>query len=120
MSTIFCRVEIIGYGDKKPVFDETHPDYHTRRLLSYRDHNVLLEGVQQAKLLTKTVELQQGLPARIVLPDLSKDVNRFCKKIILNSHVFDAEQKRLPKIKDPLRPAHNFARVFGITKDRSW
>lgn len=86
--------------------------------LTYKDDNVLLEGLNQAKVITNTVEVQQGLPDKLVLHDVSKDLNNLVKKIVLTSHVFDAEQKKLPKIKDPLRPAYNFPRVYGITEQR--
>jgi len=36
----------------------------------------------------------------------------------LNSHLFDAEQQKLPKRKDPERPAWNFPRDYGITDRR--
>jgi hypothetical protein len=31
----------------------------------YRDHNVLLKGLDQGKVLTKTVEIKTGLPEEI-------------------------------------------------------
>jgi hypothetical protein len=31
----------------------------------YRDHNVLLKGLDQTKVLTKTVEIETGLPVEI-------------------------------------------------------
>jgi hypothetical protein len=31
----------------------------------YRDHNVLLKGLDQAKVLTKTVEIKTGLPVEV-------------------------------------------------------
>lgn len=45
--------------------DENHPLYHEEPLYTFKDHNVLVEGVEQAKLLTKTVEVKAGLPAEI-------------------------------------------------------
>lgn len=119
INLLIFRVEVIGYGNKHVAYDETHPNYHVRRLLTYNDNNILLEGLQQAKALTKTVQLKEGLPESVCLNDLSKEINRYCKKIILNSHIFDAEQKKLPKIKDPERPAFNLPRVYGITQERN-
>jgi large subunit ribosomal protein L37 len=45
--------------------DHTHPLYHERICHMYRDHNVLLKGLDQAKVLTKTVEIRTGLPVEI-------------------------------------------------------
>ena len=56
----------------------------------YRDHNVLLEGLNQGKLLTKTVEIKEGLPEEIEnlvgvleLPDQDNLVQR----LILLAHI---------------------------------
>lgn len=99
-------------------FDETHPNWHDRICHTYYDNNVLLEGLLQAKLITKTVELQAGIPAKMNIKKCTKDVDNMVKNIILNCHVFDAEQKKLPKVKDPLRPAWNFPRTYGVTDSR--
>ncbi|KAJ8948101.1 hypothetical protein NQ318_008454 [Aromia moschata] len=112
------RIQVIGYKDKPVPLDENHPNWHNRPLLSYRDNNVLLEGLTQAKILTNTVQLKDGLPERISLKNFTDGENNHIKSIILQSHVFDAEQKKLPKIKDPERPAWNFPRSYGITQKR--
>lgn len=39
-------------------------------------------------------------------------------RIIYTSNVFDAHQEKLPKRKDPARPAWVFPRSFGITNCR--
>ncbi|XP_018563370.1 39S ribosomal protein L37, mitochondrial [Anoplophora glabripennis] len=116
---VFEKVEIVGFKNKPVVFDKTHPDWHDRPVLSYKDNNVLLEGLTQAKVLTKSVEVKEGLPENIVLEDIPKDIKKHVKNIILSSCVFDAEQKKLPKIKDPERPAWNFPRFYGITQNRA-
>lgn len=113
------RVEVIGYKPQPIKNDETHPNWHEKVLLTYKDNNVLLEGLNQAKLLTNTVEVKKGLPDNYQLNPLNKGISSNIKNIILNSHVFDAEQQKLPKIKDPNRPAFNFPRVYGITQKRS-
>lgn len=107
----------MGLKPKPVEFDNTHPNWHDRILLTYKDHNVLLEGLTQAKILTNAVELKQGLPDRIVLKD-SKEFDKRVKDIILTSHVFDAQQVTLPKVKDPNRPAWNFPRSYGISQER--
>ncbi|KAJ8972293.1 hypothetical protein NQ317_018627 [Molorchus minor] len=112
------RYNVTGYKDKPILLDESHPNWHQQPLLSYGDNNVLLEGLPQAKILTKTIEVRNGLPTKVSLKNLSKDVNNRVQNIILETHTFDAEQKKLPKIKDPNRPAWNFPRVLGITQKR--
>ncbi|KAJ3647624.1 hypothetical protein Zmor_019491 [Zophobas morio] len=110
------KIEVVGLKPKPVVFDHTHPNWHDKTILTYRDNNVLLKGLQQAKILTNTVELKQGLPDFTLKS--TKKIDRRVKEIILTSHVFDAEQKILPKVKDPERPAWNFPRVYGITQPR--
>lgn len=98
--------------------DRTHPNWNDRICYTLRDDNVLLESLAQAKVITNTVEVKEGLPQSIDLNQSIKGINRRVKDIILSSHLFDAEQKKLPKIKDPLRPAFNFPRVYGITQEK--
>lgn len=104
---------------KPSPLDETHPKWKARTCLTYKDDNVLLEGLNQAKILTNTVEIQDGLPETFALPELSKEINKLAGRIILGSHVFDGEQVKLPKIRDPNRPAHNFRRVYGVSQQRA-
>nr|CAI5817023.1 unnamed protein product [Callosobruchus analis] len=113
----FEEVEVVGYKDKPQAFDATHPDWHDRALLTFRDNNVLVEGLPQAQILTKSVEIQEGLPSYKYV-DVPENVSHLIRTIILNSHILDAEQKKLPKLKDPERPAWNFPRVYGVTQNR--
>ncbi|EFA07281.1 large ribosomal subunit protein mL37 [Tribolium castaneum] len=113
----FEKVEVVGFKPPPIAFDNTHPNWHDRVLLTYKDNNVLLEGLKQAKILTNTVELTEGLPKSRAI-ESNKEIERRVKEIILSSHVFDAEQQKLPKLKDPERPAWNFPRVYGITQPR--
>lgn len=115
---LFYRVEVVGFARKKVAFDETHPDWKNRVCHTYGDNNVLLEGLDQAKIITKSVSPKSGLPENIKLKNCSKAVDEAARRIILYSHLFDAEQQKLPKLKDPLRPAWNFPRVYGITENR--
>lgn len=78
----------------------------------------MIEGLHQAKVLTRTIELQEGLPERSELNDLPQEINTLAKQLVRTCNMFDAEQQKLPKIKDPLRPFHTFARVYGITQNR--
>ncbi|KAL3288344.1 hypothetical protein HHI36_002792 [Cryptolaemus montrouzieri] len=113
----FERVEVVGFKPNPIKWDETHPNWHNRTLLTYRDNNVLLEGLNQAQVLTKTIKIT-GLPEDYVLNPFSKELSRHVKDILLNAHLFDAEQQKLPKRKDPERPAWNFPRDYGITYKR--
>lgn len=103
---------------KPPALNENHPKWKARPCLTFKDDNVLLEGLNQAKLLTNTVEIQEGLPENFVLPELSEEINQLVKEIILASHVFDGEQVKLPRVIDPLRPAFKFRRSYGISEQR--
>ena len=109
---------MIGVKPKPIPQDENHPNWHQQICFTYKDTNVLLGGLNQAKVLTNTVQLVDGLPERIVLKDVDSKLNTRTKEIIRYSHLFDAEQQKLPKIKDPLKPAFNFRRVLGITDAR--
>lgn len=104
---------------EKPIqYDETHPLWKSRTCLTYKDDNVLLEGLNQAKVLTNTVQVQENLPEKLAFKEVDKNFDSLVKHAIFSSNVFDAEQKKLPKIKDPLRPSFNFPRVYGITEQR--
>lgn len=100
------------------VFNHTHPDWHELPILQFRDNNVLVEGINQAKSLTRTVELQNELPESIKLTNIPKETETFAKQIVKYCHIFDTEQKKLPKIKDPVRIFHTFPRVYGISQNR--
>ncbi|KAJ9578110.1 hypothetical protein L9F63_025029, partial [Diploptera punctata] len=118
----FVKFQVVGLPHSKPLAnDETHPLYNERECLMYRDHNVLLEGLTQGKILTKTVEIKKGLPEEIEklfgayeLPEQDKLIQR----CIFMSHLFDAMQEKLPIRKDPERPAWVFPRDYGITHKR--
>ncbi|KAI4467271.1 mitochondrial ribosomal protein l37 [Holotrichia oblita] len=114
------KIEIIGLKPEPVKRDRTHPNWNDRICYTLRDDNVLLEGLTQAKVITNTVEVQEGLPQSLDLNQSIKGINRRVKEIILSSHLFDAEQKKLPKIKDPLRPSFNFPRTHGITQERRY
>lgn len=57
--------KVIGPGTLVPQPGSTEqPDYNEKRIFVYKDNNVLLEGLKQAKTLTNTVEpnSENGLP----------------------------------------------------------
>ena len=101
--------------------DENHPDYKQRPCYTLHHSRVLLEGISQAQVLTKTIIAEDKLPSKIEeLANIPapKGIHENVKKAILSANVFDCEQKKLPKIKDPNRPAYNFPRILGITDRR--
>lgn len=87
----------------------------------FNDTNVILEGVKQAQVLLKTIAFDK-FPEKIVDQfenlKLPADVERSMQQSVLVSHLLDAEQKKLAKLKDPARPMWNFPRVYGITDSR--
>ncbi|XP_026494211.2 large ribosomal subunit protein mL37 [Vanessa tameamea] len=115
------RIKIVGPYEHPLPQDENHPDFKERPCYTLKKSNVLLEGISQAQVLTKTIIAEDVLPQRIEeLAELPapKAIHRGVKQAILNANVFDCEQKKLPKKKDPLRPAYNFSRILGISDKR--
>ncbi|XP_013184709.2 large ribosomal subunit protein mL37 [Amyelois transitella] len=115
------RVNIVGPFEQPAPLDENHPDYKDRPCYTLKHNNLLLEGLSQAQVLTKTIVAENRLPQRIEeLAEVSapKAVHENVKKAILSANVFDCEQKKLPKIRDPERPAYTFPRILGITDKR--
>lgn len=137
----YIRLKIEGLRPKL-LFDETHPEWKAQTCLMFRDHNVLQEGFCQAQILTNTVCLPDSSPNYIQdslpeLPEYVDDiVNRYINliffylifviytswfvifRIIYTSNIFDAHQDKLPKIKDPERPAWVFPRSYGLSNSR--
>ncbi|CAH0690182.1 unnamed protein product [Spodoptera exigua] len=115
------RLNIVGPYERPLPLDENHPDYKEQPCFTLRNTNVLLEGISQAQVLTKTIIAENKLPPKIEelaeVPAPSA-IHENIKKAILSANVFDCEQKKLSKIKDPERPAYNFPRVLGITDRR--
>ncbi|KAF3420139.1 LOW QUALITY PROTEIN: hypothetical protein E2986_09116 [Frieseomelitta varia] len=99
---------------------ESTLDVNSKNYLVFEDHNVLQEGVPQALLLTKTVKLNDELPEKIqkLITDIPENINNLSKRSVYTSMIYDAQQVKLPKLKDPDRPAWVFPRVYGITSTR--
>lgn len=117
----YFRVNVVGMYEVPPALDENHPDYKETPCYTLKNTNVLLEGISQAQVLTKTIIAEGKLPPKIEeLASVAapKAIHENVKKAILSANVFDCEQKELPKIKDPQRPAYNFPRILGITDRR--
>ncbi|KAJ8673383.1 hypothetical protein QAD02_004645 [Eretmocerus hayati] len=106
---------------REPPRDENHPDWKERPCTMFRDHELLVEGLPQAQQLTKTVVFQNTLPESIESissQKLTEDQDKLVQRIVETSTIFDAHQEKLPKIKDPNRPAFVFPRQYGITNFR--
>ncbi|XP_076281189.1 mitochondrial ribosomal protein L37 [Lasioglossum baleicum] len=101
----------------KPKID---PDWKESSCLTYKDHNVLQEGVPQACLLTKTLKIDDELPKKVqdLVKDIPNHIDDLVKRIVYTSTIYDAEQVKLPKLKDPDRPMWVFPRVYGISSTR--
>uniref|UniRef100_A0A1B6DL06 Large ribosomal subunit protein mL37 n=1 Tax=Clastoptera arizonana TaxID=38151 RepID=A0A1B6DL06_9HEMI len=113
------RLKIIGVVDLPLVKDENHPLYNRKPCYTYGDHNVLLYGIDQASVLCNSIvindlppQFDKKIDEEIMLPD------NVIQRCIKSSLLYDAEQKKLPKRKDPERPAWNFPRDYGITYKR--
>lgn len=112
---------IVGPTELPIKFDESHPLWHDDPCLVYGDHNVLVRGLEQAKVFTNAVEPEPGLPQHLKelyeayrLPDQDEHVQR----IITASLLYDAVQEKLPIRKDPESPAWKFPRDYGIPDKR--
>ncbi|XP_028165329.1 39S ribosomal protein L37, mitochondrial [Ostrinia furnacalis] len=115
------RLNIVGQYELPLPLDENHPNYKEKPCYTLKNTNVLLEGISQAQVLTKTIIAEDKLPVKIEeLAQIAapKAIHENVKKAILSANVFDCEQEKLPKIKDPARPAYNFPRILGITDRR--
>ncbi|XP_037955988.1 39S ribosomal protein L37, mitochondrial [Teleopsis dalmanni] len=113
----FEKVEIVGYKEKEILNDETHPNWHEKRCHVYGDGNVLLEGVPQAELLTKTIEIigfPKNITEAIQRMQIPNTVERSVQHSILSSHVYDAEQVKLPKA----RTYYVLPNTYGISYPR--
>lgn len=103
-------------------FDSSHPLYQQDPLPCIDDTNVLLEGVEQAKVLLNTVHIE-GLPKEIEDSVGSRAIpfqDTRVKRVVMSSQIFDAMQVLLPKRKDPERPEWNFPRDYGIDSQRKF
>ena len=110
----FPRIEIPDLRDAK------QSDSKAESCLTYKDHDVLQGGVSQACLLTNTLMVDDKLPEKIrnLATDVPEYVDDLLKRMIYTSSVYDAQQVKLPRLKDPSRPSWRFPRVYGITSTR--
>uniref|UniRef100_A0A7G3AQR1 Large ribosomal subunit protein mL37 n=1 Tax=Lutzomyia longipalpis TaxID=7200 RepID=A0A7G3AQR1_LUTLO len=111
-------------AQSKPAPKEVIKPIPTRKyppIYSYNTDSLLIEGLEQAQVLTKSVAVG-NLPQRYTefldKLKIADDVHATVEMDILSAHLFDAEQKKTKRLHDPLRPAFNFPRVYGITEER--
>lgn len=106
---------------EKVFFDHRHPLWNDEKCHVFGDTNVLVEGLKQAQLLTKSIVVD-GLPSQVqkVIDSVKipKQVDAFMQDVVRNSFMFDAEQIRLPVRKVPDRPAFVLPRDYGISDFR--
>lgn len=112
---------VVGPVELLPTLNNSHPLWNDEPLYVYSDHNVLVRGLEQAKVFTNTIEHEPGLPEYLKelyeaykLPNQDEHIQR----IITASLLYDAVQEKLPIRKDPKRPAWKFPRDFGIPDTR--
>lgn len=114
-------MNIAGTLPKPILEDETHPNWKSTICHNVGDNNVLLEGVLQTQHLTKSLvmdDLPKSLENSLKNLTIPSAVDKSIQNSILSSHVFDAEQEKLPAVKDPERPRFVFPRTYGITYPR--
>ncbi|EFX83442.1 hypothetical protein DAPPUDRAFT_301877 [Daphnia pulex] len=99
--------------------DHTHPDWHDEPGHVYHDHCWLLTGLHEAQHISKTF-VSNNLPDRITSfkSKLPEEVHKQVQQAILNAHVLDALQVKLPKDIDIKRPGWNYPRVYGLPRWR--
>ncbi|VVC37657.1 Ribosomal protein L37/S30 [Cinara cedri] len=112
---------IVGPAELPPEENNTHPFWHDDPCYVYEDHNILVRGIEQAKVFTNSIEPIPGLPQYFnelyeayKLPNQDEHIQR----VITASIIYDAVQEKLPIRKDPKRPAWKFPRDYGIPDKR--
>lgn len=109
---------------REQPLDATHPDWHERAAYTVNDTDVLLEGLRQAQVVTRTVCVD-GLPSELSqlvagsqAANIPEQTDRAVRNATLTAHCFDAEQVKLARRKDPKRPAYVLPRDYGISDAR--
>lgn len=125
--TIFIEILIFRaeFAEPKSIFEyprnETHPWWNSRPCHAFGDSNVLIYGQQQAQALTKTLqvnELPKNVQELAANTEISNELDTQFKNSILQAHLFDTHQEKLPVRKHPVKKMWVFPRDFGITDQR--
>lgn len=68
--------------EKPKPLDQTHPDWKDRPCLSYTDNELLVEGLPQAQLITKTVIFENKLPDTVETStkNVTHDIHELVKR----------------------------------------
>lgn len=111
-----------AFDDRKYIGEnDINLNWNTKPVYLFGDNNILLKGIQQAVLLTNSIEvpslpqhIQESID-RIQMTGLSE---RNMIEAIMASNLFSADQIKLPKTKNPLRIGYNLRREYGIRKER--
>ncbi|XP_034943963.1 39S ribosomal protein L37, mitochondrial [Chelonus insularis] len=106
-----------GIIPPEPIkYNPTHPDWKEIPCLKYDSNDLLVLGLSQAQVVTKTLFIKNALPDKIeaLAENPSENIQNLLERIVYTSNIFDAIQVKLPKRKDPKRPAWVFPRDYGI------
>ncbi|XP_076752808.1 mitochondrial ribosomal protein L37 [Xylocopa sonorina] len=112
-----CNSETI----EEPItLNEIDTNQKSIRCLMLGDCYTLQKDIPQACLLTKTVKIANELPDKVkdLITDIPDNINNIIKRFVSTSVIYDAQQVKLPKLKDPERPAWVFPRAYGISSTR--
>ncbi|KPU79639.1 uncharacterized protein Dana_GF27392 [Drosophila ananassae] len=115
------RVNIVGDRERPIPLDSSHPNWHSKVCHSISDTNVVVGGLPQAQVLTNSIEIPtfpKKIEDAIANQELPSSIDKNVKHAILSSHVYDAEQVKLPKVRNPDRPNFNLPRTYGISHER--
>jgi len=121
-----AKLSKVQYLSDKPLKpkvvanDSTHPDWHDEPCRVFHNHSNLVCGLDQGLNLVKTGLVANELPDRInqLQSTLSTETHTKVQKAVLDAHVFDSLQVKLPKKIDVSRPGWNHRREYGIPKWR--
>lgn len=101
--------------------NETHPWWNSRICHIFGDTNVLIYGMKQAQVLTKTLlvnELPENIQKLAENAEITGETEVQMKNSILHAHLFDTHQEKLEKRKHPVKKMWVFPRNYGITDIR--
>lgn len=107
----------------KPITnDKSHPDWHNQECSIYDEYSSLVAGLDQGLNLTKTILAGRELPERINATkheNLSDEIHNKVQQAILNAHLLDAIQEKLPRdVHKNKQYGRVYPREYGLPKWR--
>jgi len=105
-----------------PKANETHPNWHDRPSKVFNNACFPVEGIAQAELFTKSVQIKKGLPdALLELGHFTKldDQDSLVQKVIKHSFLWDSYVEILPKLRNLEIPSFKFKADYGIPAKRA-